>query len=123
MPHPPYLPYLAQSNNIFPLGWKKILKGKHFADVNDVGGKALKGIKIGKFKNFLSFRKNVSVGGTASKESILKVLKFKHVRINTQSFINKFQVLCSLFVYSKINDVTKALSIPRLSLSLLLYEW
>ena len=102
MPHPPYLPYLAQSNNIFPLGWKKILKGKHFADVNDVGGKALKGIKIGKFKNFLSFRKNVSVGGTASTESILKVLKFIHVRINTQYFINKFHFWGSSLVLTPL---------------------
>ena len=38
----------------FP-GWKKILKGKHFADVEEVKQKmaeALKGIKIDNFKNY-----------------------------------------------------------------------
>ena len=53
LPHSPYSPDLALSNFFFP--WmKKILKGKHFANVEEVRQKmaeALKGIKICKFKN------------------------------------------------------------------------
>ena len=49
---------------VFP--WvKKVLKGKHFADVEEVKQKtpeALKGIKIDEFKNFFEQWKNVLIG-------------------------------------------------------------
>ena len=55
MSHPPYSPNLAHSDFLFLFPWmKKILKGKCFADVEEVKQKmaeALKGIKIDKFKN------------------------------------------------------------------------
>ena len=54
MPSPPYSPDLVLSN-FFLFPWmKKILKGKHFVDVEEVKPKtaeALKGIKINEFKN------------------------------------------------------------------------
>ena len=53
MPHHPYSPNLALSSTfLFPPA-EKVLKGKHFADVEEVKQKiteALKGIKISKFK-------------------------------------------------------------------------
>ena len=56
MPHPPYSPDLTLSN-FFLFPWmKKILKGKRFADVEEVKQKmaeALKCIKIDGFKNCL----------------------------------------------------------------------
>ena len=53
VPYPPYSLCLALSDFLFPR-MKKVLKGKHFADVEEVKQKmaeALKGIKINKFKN------------------------------------------------------------------------
>ena len=49
LPHPPYSPNLALSNCFLFFRMKKVLKGKHFADVEEVQQKmaeALKGIKI-----------------------------------------------------------------------------
>ena len=61
MPHPPYSPDLIP-NWLFLFPWmKEVLKGKRFADVEEVKQKpaeALKGIKINKFKNcFEQWRK------------------------------------------------------------------
>ena len=54
MPHPPYSPNLTPSN-FFLFPWmKKVLEGKHFANVEEVKQKmaeAPKGIKINEFKN------------------------------------------------------------------------
>ena len=54
MPLPPYSPDVTLSN-FFLFPWmKKVLKGKSFADVEEIKQKtaeALKGIKIDKFKN------------------------------------------------------------------------
>ena len=53
-PHPLYLPDLTQSDIFLFPQMKKVLKGKHFANVEEVKQKmteALKGIKIDKFKN------------------------------------------------------------------------
>ena len=54
VPHPPYLPDLAPINFFFCIPWiKRVLKGKCFADLEEIKQKmaeALKGIKIGKFK-------------------------------------------------------------------------
>ena len=56
---------------------KKVLKGKCFADVEEVQQKmaeALKGIKVDKFKNCSEqWKKNVSVGVLHQMESTLKV--------------------------------------------------
>ena len=55
---------------------KKVLKGKHFADVEEVKQKpaeTLKGTKIDKFKNCLSSGKKVSIGVLHQMESTLKV--------------------------------------------------
>ena len=58
--------------------WKKVLKGKCFADVEQVKQKnalkkALKGIKSNKFNTVLSSGKNVSMGVLYEMESTLKV--------------------------------------------------
>ena len=71
---------------LFPQ-WKKVLKGKHFVHVEKVKqkmAKALKGIKIDKFKNFFDQWKNVLIGVLHQKESTWRWRKFKYVRINTQ---------------------------------------
>ena len=69
---------------------KKVLKGKCFVDVEEVKQKmaeAPKGINIYEFKNCSEQWEKVSIGVLHQMESTLK-LKFKHVRINTQLFIN-----------------------------------
>ena len=55
---------------------KKVLKGKHFADVEEVKqnmAEALKGIRIDKFKNCLEQWKKVSIGVLHQIENTLKV--------------------------------------------------
>ena len=56
---------------------KKVLKGKYFADVEEMKQKmseALEGIKISEFKNcFWAMEKNVSIGILHQMESTLKV--------------------------------------------------
>ena len=55
VPHPPYSPNLAPRDIFFNFPRiKKVLQGKHFADVEEVKQKteALKGIKIDELKNF-----------------------------------------------------------------------
>ena len=55
---------------------KKVLEGKHFANVEEVKQKtaeALKGIKINKFKNCFEPWKKVSIGARHPMESTLKV--------------------------------------------------
>ena len=82
--------------SLFPQ-MKKTLKGKCFADVEVVKQtnkqkmeEALKDIKIDEFKNcFEEWKKCIN---RCIKWRILsRWLKFKHVRINIQFFINKFQ--------------------------------
>ena len=54
MPYPPYSPSLTPSDFFLFPKMKKVLKGKHFADVEEVKQKTaeeLKDIKINKFKN------------------------------------------------------------------------
>ena len=64
--HPPYSPDLTP-RDFFVVVFspvKKVLKGKHFADVGEVKQKAaeaLKGIKIDKFKNRSEQWKNIAV--------------------------------------------------------------
>ena len=78
VPHPPYSPSLTPGA-FFLFPWmKKVLKGKHLADVEEVKQKmaeALKGIKINKFKNCSEQWENVSVGVLNQMESTLKVTK------------------------------------------------
>ena len=55
---------------------KKVLEGKHFANVEEVKQKtaeALKGIKINKFKNCFEQWKNISTGVLHQTENTLKV--------------------------------------------------
>ena len=76
MPHLPYLPHLTLSNFFLFPQMQKVLKGKHFADVEEVKQKmaeALKGIKINKFKKCSERWKKVSVGVLHQVESTLKV--------------------------------------------------
>ena len=77
MSHPPYVPDLAQSDFFLVVSlMKKILKGKHFANVEEVKPKmaeALKGIKINEFKNCSEQWKNISIGVLHQTESTLKV--------------------------------------------------
>ena len=54
MPHPPYSPDLTPGDFLSPQ-IKKVLKGTHFADVEEAKQKtaeALKGIKTDEFKNY-----------------------------------------------------------------------
>ena len=70
---------------------KKVLKWKHFADVEEVKQKtaeALKGIKIYKFKNCFEQWKNHLNGCIASNGDYFEGDWFNHVRINIQFFIN-----------------------------------
>ena len=58
MPHPPCLPDLARATFVCFPGWKKVLKGKDFADVEEVKQKkaeTLKCIKIDKFRNYFEW--------------------------------------------------------------------
>ena len=75
----------------FP-GWR-VLKRKRFAEVEEVKQKMVEtqnGIKINEFKNYFEEWKNVLIDVLHQMANTLKVLKFKHVRINTQFFKNKF---------------------------------
>ena len=76
MPHPPYSPDLIP-NWLFLFPWmKEVLKGEHFADVEEVKqemAEALKGIKIEEFKNCLSSGINILIGVSHQMESTLKV--------------------------------------------------
>ena len=71
---------------------KKVLEGKHFADVKEEKQKmveAPKDNKIDEFKNCSEqWERKVSIGVLHQVESTLKVTEFKHVRLNTQFFIN-----------------------------------
>ena len=85
VPHPSYSSSLA-SNDIFFLfpQIKKVLKEKHFADVEEVKqtntqktAETLKGIKIDEFKNYLKQWEKVSIGVSHQMESALKVTEVK----------------------------------------------
>ena len=94
MSHPPYSPDLAPSN-CPPQPIKKVLKGRWFADMEEIKKKseALKSIKIDEFKNcFEQWKKCLDGWVCCIKWRVFwRWLKFKTVRINTQFFINKFQ--------------------------------
>ena len=77
MPYPPYSTDLVLGDYFFP-GWKKTLKGKRFADVEEVKHKmaeAQKVIKINEFKNCFEQWKKVSIGALNQMESNLKVIE------------------------------------------------
>ena len=65
--------------------WKKVLEGKHSADVEEVKqkmAKALKDININEFKNcFEQWKKHPNIYIASSRE-YFEDDKFKHVRIN-----------------------------------------
>ena len=63
MPHPPYSPDHAPSNFLLISPHKKVLKGKCFANVEEVKQKTaetVEGIKIDKFKHCFEQWKKVS---------------------------------------------------------------
>ena len=65
MPHPPYAPDLAPSDFFLLFPWmKKVLKEKHFANVEEVKQKmaeALKDIQMDEFKDCSEQWKKVSI--------------------------------------------------------------
>ena len=76
IPHPPCSPDFYPRGFFLFLQIKKVLKGKNFADVEEVKQKtaeALKGIKTDEFKNCFEQWKNVSVGVLHQMESTWKV--------------------------------------------------
>ena len=76
MPHPPYSLDLALSDCFLFPQMKKVLKGKRFADVEEVKQKmaeALKSIKINKFRNCFERWKKASTGVLHQMDSTLKV--------------------------------------------------
>ena len=78
MPHPPYLPNLTPNDSFLCPQMKKVLKGKHFANVEEMKQKmaeALKGIKIDEFKSCLEQWKKVWIGVLHQMESTWKVIE------------------------------------------------
>ena len=76
--HPSYSLDVASSNFFFiSLDEKKVLRGKHFANVEEVNQKMtemLKVIKIDEFKNYFEqWKKNILMGVLHQMESTLKV--------------------------------------------------
>ena len=77
LPHPPCSPDLSQSNFLLFPQMKKMLKGKRFANLEEVKQKmaeTLKGIKISEFKNCVEQWKNISIGILHQMEGTLKVI-------------------------------------------------
>ena len=65
MPHPPYPPSLALSNLFLFSQKEKVLSGKHFVAVEEVGqetAETLKAMKIDEFKNCFVQWKNILIG-------------------------------------------------------------
>ena len=76
MPHSPYSLNLTRSDFFFVSQMKKVLKGKHFVNMEEVKQKmaeALKGIKSLSSKTVLSSGKNVLIRILHQMESTLKV--------------------------------------------------
>ena len=76
MSHPPYSPDLTPSDFFLFLWVKKVLKGKCFADVEEVKQKlaeSLKGIKINEYKNCFEQWKKCLDKCIASNGEYLKV--------------------------------------------------
>ena len=84
----PIYPILPWANVFCFPGWKKVLKGKSFADEEEEKQKmveTLKGIKIDEFKNYFEQWEKTPQKVYCIKWRVLwRWLKFKHVRINTQ---------------------------------------
>ena len=73
--HPHHSPDRTPSSFFCFPGWKKLLKGKHFADVEELKQKmaeALKGINNDEFKNCLRSGKNTLIAVVHQMESTLK---------------------------------------------------
>ena len=75
VPHPPYSPHLTRATFFLVSSMKKVLQGRHFANVDEVKqmAEALKSIKIDELKTVLSSGKNVSIGILQQMDSALKV--------------------------------------------------
>ena len=92
-PHAPlFLFALSHPEQLFFVSpqWKKVLKGKHSADVEEVKQKTVEalGIKIKEFKNCFEQWEKILIGVLHQMESTWKVTEVKHVRINTCFLIN-----------------------------------
>ena len=73
MPHPPYSPHLALSDIFLFPPMKKVLKGKHFADVEVMKrktAKALSSTKVKEFKTASSSEKSTWTGVLHQMEGI-----------------------------------------------------
>ena len=84
---------------------KKVIKGKCFADVEEMKQKtaeALKGIKIDKFKNCFEQWKKGSVGVLHQMENTLKVMEVSTCKNKYTIFINKFCFMVSSLIYTHI---------------------
>ena len=98
--------------------WKRDPTVEHFASVEGVKWKvseALKGIIINEFKNLFSAVEKISPLVYFTKWRVhQRWLNFKHVRINTQFFINKF----NFWVPPHIANIKTILLVFCISLSL-----
>ena len=93
MPHPPYFPDLALREYFLFPQMKKVLKGKCFADVEEVKqntAEALKAIKINKCKTVLSSGKSVSIDVLHQVESTWKMTEVQTCKNKYTLFINEF---------------------------------
>ena len=76
MPHPPYSPYLTLSN-VFWLPWmKNVIKGKHFANEEEMkqkNGRNTERHQNRQGQNCFEQWKNVSIGVLHQMDSTLKV--------------------------------------------------
>ena len=97
VPHPPYSPNISPKWHFLFSKMNKVLKGKPFANWKEVKqktAKAVKGIKINTLKNcFEQWKKYLDRCIASNGEYFEGYMKFKHVRINMQFFINKFHFL------------------------------
>ena len=76
--HPPASPYLFTRTFFFVFWMKKVLKGKCFANVEELKQKtaeALKGVKIDEFKNCFVQWTEVLIGVLHQMETTLKVIE------------------------------------------------
>ena len=111
VPHCISLPNLVLSDFFFVFPWwKKSSKGNVLPMWKrwDKTAEALKGIKTDVFKNYLEQWGKKSQSVYFIKWRVLwKWLKFKHVKINTQCFINKFWVFWGspLYIISSMGSV------------------
>ena len=106
VPHPPYSPGLVLNGIIFVSLDEKSLQRKTFCQCGRGETKNIRSTwntsKSTHSKTVLSSGKNILIGVLHQMESILKVTRVLHVRINIQLFINKFWVFGGSLSYTKV---------------------